>query len=287
MKPTRLTQMSAIAASATLCIGATHAAVVWQGADLADYYTGSNWVGGSAPTNGSTEDIVINNGTRADYEPGGIGDIVSNGTFTVSGTNSGWVTDNTNWSRFNGTTHVLNGGFIDRNAGGNLVFGSDNVGSGAGQTITLNVHGGSIETGGELWFGWTNAGTHNITVNISDGGSITSLGGGGASIFSWDAATFNFTGAGTVTAASQGVKVGANSAAGLTAGIWENQWAAGTLQFNGQSGLNGATFSDYFSTTGTNGSSTYTLTAVPEPSSAALLACGGLALTLRRRKQKS
>ena len=271
-----------ISCSLALASSASAATFVWDGANLGDFLTGSNWLDGVAPVNGdASNEITISNGTFADYNPGG--DFVSNGTFTVSGANSGWVTDDSNWSRFNGTVNVLNGGRIDRNSGGNLVFGSDNVASGS--TIDLTVNGGIVETNSELWFGWNTAGvTQNVNVNVSGGGSLTSFGGGGASIFAWDNVIFNFTGAGTITANNQGIKYGANSGAGLTAGTWENQWAAGTLRFNGLSGQDGETFSDYFSTTGTNGSTVYTLTAVPEPSVSALFGLGGLALILRRRK---
>ncbi len=60
---------------------------------------------------------------------------------------------------------------------------------------------------------------------------------------------------------------------------WEALWDANMLQFDGG---NSGSFSDHFTTSGTGAD--YTLTSVPEPSSAALLGLGGLALILRRRK---
>ena len=255
-------------ALASLGISAAQAAVTWSGADLADFATGSNWVGGAAPTN--TDDIIIDNGTRADYT-GSAGDFASNSTLTITGAGSGYFTNEGNWTRLNGTTTVT-AGTID--VAGTLVFGSDNIVTGS--TINLNLSGGSAQTGNELWFGWASAEVnHTINVNISNGGSLTSTGGGGASIWLWDDVTINFTGSGTIEAAGPGLKNGA----GLVS--WEDLWTAGDLQFNG---ANAGSFSDHFSTTGTNGTDTYTLTAVPEPSSTALLGLGGLALILRRRK---
>jgi hypothetical protein len=76
--------------------------------------------------------------------------------------------------------------------------------------------------------------------------------------------SINFTGAGTITVDHAGIYVltqdentGLYTAASKT---YEQLWADGILQANGLSGLDGAVFSDFFTTMGTLGSDNYKLT---------------------------
>ena len=86
--------------------------------------------------------------------------------------------------------------------------------------------------------------------------------------------------AGPVQWTMDGINEG-NSGTASAAGVYEFLWDEGILK---RGGANIGTFAENFTFTEDGGAGAGTLTAVPEPSSAALLGLGGLALIFRRRK---
>ncbi|NWK55009.1 PEP-CTERM sorting domain-containing protein [Verrucomicrobiaceae bacterium N1E253] len=159
-------------------------------------------------------------------------------------------------------------------------------------TTTIN-----IETGGTMtWENATSANSTRLFLGNQTAGStgIINLNGGdflGANLtefilgrndatglFNISAGTAEFGnlqfGSGTGTIDFTAGSTGSLTVTGYTQTDYETLWTDGNLTYGGaQSG----TFADNFSVSGS------TLTAVPEPSSAALLGLGGIALVLRRR----
>jgi len=308
-------------AVASMGITAVNAATfVWDNTSTdGEYTTDGNWDTPGTPS--STDQVTINNGDTVNFTPGGDHNIATGGSMSVAN-GSRWQTSAGNWSQIDGTLTLDNGTYI-RTAGGvadfgarttggittvsmangslleasDIRFGNKNFGSTA-STNNIFLTGGSslVARGNELWFGdpAATAGTYNVNMTINNG-SITALGGGGASWFLWGSTNgggtiggatpvgdnsyiVNFTGPGNITLGAAGLNIGTNGAAQSYLDLWN----AGILQANGS---NAGAFGDYFSVTGTPGTDNYILTSsVPEPSSAALLGLGGLALILCRRK---
>ena len=180
-------------------------------------------------------------------------------------------------------------------AGGAFILGSWR--SYEDQLIEISLtEGGKLENDGQLWFGaWgDNAPGLEVIVTINDG-SIDLTGGnkwdllgdgedaggpGNADLvfingFENDAPkdetyVINFTGPGSITVDSAGITNPTQTAndAGDPASYgdsfatllsYEDLWDKGILQANGLSGLDGANFADYFSTTGSSGADDYML----------------------------
>jgi hypothetical protein len=182
-------------------------------------------------------------------------------------------------------------------AGGILMFGSWR--SLEGQEIDINMtHGGKIINDGQIWFGADeeHAVNLNITMTINDG-SLDLTGGDnyptqndsnvvladwafwygtdqgdgngttGSGLAKNEQYAVNFTGPGSITVDSAGIWVYDEDSIGIWddhggAQTYEYLWSRGILQANGLSGLTGAIFGDYFSTTGTAGSDDYILTSL-------------------------
>ncbi len=267
-------------AVASLGISMAQAAITWNnaGGDL-EFTNATNWVGGVAPSD--SDDIIISNGDAVNYSPGG--DFGQNYTGTMTISNGSSINQSAgNWSRMSGN-YSLDSGHI-------LGMGSNNL-FGDGGNTTLSLANGSTIVGGGAEFQWMNngGGANGVQVALDGTSSITYTGGGGASWFLFTNAAgglgttnhvLNFTAAGgSISVGAAGIEYN-NDNIKLS---YEDLWNDGVIQINGSSS---GTFSDYFAVTGSNGSDGYTLTAiaVPEPSSAALLGLGGLALILRRRK---
>lgn len=179
-------------------------------------------------------------------------------------------------------------------SGGALILGSWR--SYDDQRIEISLtEGGRIENHGQLWFGaWgDNAPGLEVEVTINDGaidltggdsydlltGEEGDVGPGNADLvfingFDGEAKgesyIINFTGPGSITVDKSGILNAvatadpdndpANYGNTLTEKLtYEDLWNRGILQANGQSGLDGATFADYFSITGSLGADDYML----------------------------
>lgn len=161
-----------------------------------------------------------------------------------------------------GDTSVLNietGGLFDTSAatgnGQRLYLGNASTGTGI-----INLNGGTFDGSGltnEFVFGRSGA---TGTFNISDGTATFAAGP------TFTNGTVNFTTGST----------GSLTVTGQNQAYFESLFAAGNLTHNGSSS---GTFSDLFSVSGA------TLTAVPEPSSVALLGLGCLGLAFRRSRR--
>jgi len=182
------------------------------------------------------------------------------------------------------------------------IFSFAGISSYDGIDTEINLtNGGTIENDGILSFGWYDQSWENtkvaMTINdgsldLTGGNNIDFLGGaaGGAGnpdllfMRGWDEVngvpsgedySINFTGPGTIKVDESGIQVVKRT--GPTLGVdydfstilnlvtYEDLWNQGILQAHGFSGLDGNTFSDYFSVTGTSGLDGYILTSLVIP----------------------
>ncbi|MBA3484540.1 MAG: hypothetical protein H0T51_22275 [Pirellulales bacterium] len=198
------------------------------------------------------------------------------------------------WTRWNGDLTLDNGtldrGFIPAGttvSGGALIFGTWN--SRDNQQIDVNItNGGRLENDGQVWFGAGEdhgAGLEvamtidNGTVDLTGGDNFPLIGVGGPEadltfFYDYDELApapkdeqyaINFTGPGSITVDDSGIAIYRQDALGnFDVGLktYQNLWDLGILQANGLSGLDGATFGSYFTTTGTLGANNYTLTSL-------------------------
>lgn len=268
----------------TICGAAAAAPVTWTGATDSAWETGTNWDTGSAPILDGTDNGFISNGDTVTYNPGP--DLVVNAgsTLTIDG-GSTWQQTPTNWSQINGGTLVLDNGTFTRTGGGNLVLAFND---GDDATVSLD-NGSAINLGGELWFGHTSAVTNQvISLTIGGGSSINATTPGAVGLWFWDTDAagndFNLNFVSGTEVSSVNARVGRRSVAagGSNAVTWETLWDEGILTIDGG---NAGVFSDHFVTSGTAGTSDYSIQSipVPEPGSLALLGLGGLAVLRRRR----
>jgi hypothetical protein len=157
-------------------------------------------------------------------------------------------------------------------------------------TSTWNINGGTVDGSGAsgngttFWLGNEAGSTGVINMNSGtfDGSGFTSFlfgRNGGVGILNLAGGTFSIGSAPTIGGSDRlnftTGSTGSFDVTGWTQTDYEALWNSGNLTVNG--GQTGD-FSDNFQVTGS------TLTTVPEPSSAALLGLGGIALILRRRK---
>ncbi len=256
-----------ILAAASLSIGSLQAAtVIWTGADNNVFNQVNNWSEGGVPGVGTgavdlvNDLFVISNGdtvsgTSPSFNMNLKSGLTINGGSTLSLTASNWT------KILNGSTMTVDNGTYVRDSGNRLEIDGSSLVAKNNAVIT-----GTFATS-------TNT-TGLLNVKVSSTVTIS-----GDSVFTFDyyqidsTSVVNFTGAGTM--------VGSLNAVGGTT-TWESYYALGRLKFDNANPV--GLFSDNFSTTGTVGTVGYTLTAVPEPSSTALLGLGGLALILRRCK---
>lgn len=204
------------------------------------------------------------------------------------------------WTQLDLTALIIDGGTFSRigegpgDGGGALIFGSwqgdDTFDSPVAPIDYLDTkieikNGGRFENTGELWFGsWEDLPPNGsrIIMEINDGtldltgGDIPaddSAPGSGDLVFSnkygddeFDKPTFaiNFTGPGQIIVDEAGIINRYVDDIGVWQEIeptsYQSLWDAGILQANGQSGIDGATFDDYFSVTGQPEQNDYTLT---------------------------
>lgn len=261
-------------AVASLGMGAAAAATVTWDGDVSGgiWDTATNWDSNTVPAWG--DDIVINT-TNGSVEYQGVnGDYNPLTSLTV--TNTALTNNYAGWQRSNGTIIFDNSSLVGN---GNIM--AVNYEQQGAMSWTLQ-NGSSFSSNGEFWMGPNNATqTGNTTISIDGTSNITLTGGGGASLFLWNAAashTINFEGTGGfLSVGAAGIEYNNDN----TKLSFEDLWDAGVLTRNG--GQVG-TFAENFVESGSNGSDGYTVTAIPEPSSTALIGLAGLALILRRRK---
>ena len=240
---------------------------------------------------------------------------VSAGTLLISGTIANSTTVNVNTGTLNytngtawgaGQTVNVNGGTFKNNGGnfgGTLAFNSGTVGGtnlsgvalsiGAGQTLSPGNSPGTINTGSETW---ANAGTYLWEINAL---ATSAVPGSEGADPGWDFA--NIGGTLSITAGVNQFNLNVDSLLALN--NWDNtgtyQWriataSGGVLGFNANVfNINTSAFSDQnsiaggtFSVSNVGNDIFLNYTAIPEPSTYAMLIGGlGLLAFLRRRSK--
>ncbi|WP_346189454.1 PEP-CTERM sorting domain-containing protein [Rubritalea halochordaticola] len=265
--------------------------------------TASNWDNGlpgsgndgSISTDGELGNISIANGgssVTVTHTGGTIGDpndeITNYRDFSISTSGGGsltWQVDGGNYSEFrvftigSGVTlNVTDGILAGSGTGGTrLQVASGAVANITGGTFsgmgfwadgsTINLLGGTIDNlVSNTVIRTYNGGTLNIGGDFSINGMASTAVGNNNNFFTGSEWTIAADWTGSMT----------NEAWGRTE--WVTEIESTTLTVGGVQ-INDSNFDDYFTVNGTG-----TLTAIPEPSSSALLGLGGLALIMRRRK---
>ena len=172
--------------------------------------------------------------------------------------------------------NITNGGRIETE--GKMVWGNPDLADGdptsghnPGIGMNMTINDGTLDlTGGNLYddfFGQAN-GEIVFFYEWNDDPNLPAPG-----LPKNEDYNLNFTGPGSVIV-DTGIFVVEQDSAGVflpkgglqpdlfTSNTYEDLWALGILQANGQSGMTGATFGDYFTTTGTAGMENYTLTSL-------------------------
>jgi hypothetical protein len=200
------------------------------------------------------------------------------------------------WTEWDGDL-TLDNGALDRGftPGGSVVSGGAFIlGSWRtriNQQIDVNVkNGGMLKNDGQLWFGAgeDQASGLEVTMTINNGHldltggdnyPVIGLGGPEADlIFFYDydegavdpapkneQYAINFTGPGSITVDHSGIAIyRQDETLNFDIGVktYQDLWGLGILQANGVSGLDGASFGQYFSVSGTSGSDNYKLTSL-------------------------
>ena len=196
------------------------------------------------------------------------------------------------WTEMDGDLTLDNGTFKrtfttpgSTEAGGALIFGSWR--SFEGQKIRINIsNGGRIENDGQCWYGAGEDQGIGLDVAMTiNNGHLDLTGGGnqpmtglveGDMTFFYDydetgAAqknekySVNFKGAGSITVDEDGIYIVRQDEfgnwSGLTKASYEDMWNAGILRSHGISGIDGSTFGNFFTVTGTVGAADYKVTA--------------------------
>jgi len=198
------------------------------------------------------------------------------------------------WTEWDGDL-TLDGGTLKRTNGGGgtsgaVLFGSWQTGDTPNHQIDVTItNGGRIENTGFLLFGCWNDPAPGLSVHMTiDNGSIDLTGGdvytlndsssqnadlhffygtvNDTGVPKGESYVINFTGPGTLTVDRAGIRVhniGANFETWVDeAKTYEDLWAMGILRANGESGLTGASFGNFFNVSGTLGQDDYTLTSL-------------------------
>lgn len=270
--------------------------LIWTAGSGGEFKDAENWRPRIDPD--EADHLVINNGSKVDFQiapekqyQAGVDFIISSeGSLLIDGNGSEWTTDETNWSYVGGRLVVKNSGVFKRAAkSGNLIFGFDPLSKGS-ETTEVLVDGGVISSSNEVWFGHENGAKSRTKLTLKRGGKFSAIGGEGAAVFVWKNALLeiNFLGEGVIEVGAAGLKYGGNSAEALNAGRFENLWKSGLLTYRGS---NKGNFDDHFTVSGTNGESTYTLTAKQQGSNkkselgSALISIGNMKILLMSDKE--
>ena len=294
-KTMKLKLITGLAISALSLTVANATTIVWAGGS-GDFATGGNWVGGTAPNLNNTDVAQISAGT-ATYNVGA-------GDLNVIGANSGVDVNGGNYTQTAGNWVDIRGGATLSISSGGTFSGMNNLrlrGVG-GNSATHTVNNGTINSNGLVLddvqtLNVSNGSTLNIngTVDINNAG-ILNLAGSTASFNNLNLLTYggqfgqlNLNSGQLNVSNSFSTVAGAyvNFSTGSTGVMFIDGTdiaAAEALITGGNFGINGAadtTVANYKLTT--NGAGV-NIELTPEPSSAALLGLGGLALILRRRK---
>lgn len=203
------------------------------------------------------------------------------------------------WTQWDGKKLTLDNGTFRRTAdravgstGGAMIWGSWR--SFTGQVIDIDIkNGGRFENDGQMWFGTPGDNAVQLNVNVTVNNGHLDLTGGNSFTLDNDGALFmtsdltfvygfdtgalgpknesyviNFTGAGSITVDQGGIWVAEEVDAGVYTPestqlkSYQDLWNRGILRANGQSGQSGATFSNFFSVTGSPGQENYKLTSL-------------------------
>jgi hypothetical protein len=253
--------------------------------------------GGTRIIIGSAATVAYDeNGTIGDFRVKQGSDLViQDGATWTQNTKATWPENL--WTEMDLSNLVLDNGtfrragFVPGEGGGALIFGSwkgdDNFGNPSTpppQVINIPItNGGGIENEGQLWFGsWGSAPEGIVVAMTIDDGSLDLTGGDVPGVGDEADAdlvftlldttapdfSINFTGPGSITVDKSGIiaPVGTTDAEGtvswsnLSPITYEELWDLGILQANGLSGLDGATFAENFTVTGSLGADDYVLT---------------------------
>ncbi len=272
------------ALAALLTIGAANAAVSWTGVTdgTGDIETATNWTGDVLPATGVEVGTITDTSVQFTAQQPASMTISFDGTTSLKNNQNGAVRIGNSAYTFNDTSS-----FDVRGADGNrdvMVWGR---GADGGSTMIWNSTGtigglNDLRLGNntaQLGFITQNAGLFEIgdTLQMKFGSTFTMAGGlleaDNLVIDNTDGAddVLNF-----VTTGTGGTMSFRNGGADYTS-VLEAFITAGDIRINGAA----ATTADF--NVSFDGSET-SITVVPEPSSAALLGLGGLALIMRRRK---
>ncbi|MBO4227924.1 autotransporter domain-containing protein [Bradyrhizobium neotropicale] len=179
--------------------------------------TGSSWTNTRELYVGSSGagTLTIRNGGAVNNLNGQIGYVAgSRGTVTVDGPGSSWAnTGELNvGSSGTGTLNIQNGGTVTSNPGATRGLASIGFSSGSSGAVTVDGAGSSWTNGGLLFVG--NVGTGTLT--IQNGGTVSSLVGGGLGYAAGSNGTATVTGAGSSWTNSFALFVGYGGTGTLT-----------------------------------------------------------------------
>lgn len=233
-------------ATATLFTASAHAVTITS-VGSGDYQVGSTWDGATVP--GPTDDAVITGGNV----------LTSSANIFVGNAFQG--------GGGTGSVTVENGSLT----GGELGLAFFRTGA-TPSTASLNIGSAGSVTLNQVWVGAATgeapANQNDVSINFTgDGGSLSVLTGFNSPAES--GGTFRLT---------------SNNVTAFSVVTFEDLWNQGFLTNDGESGLTGAIFSENFALSQVGDDVNDTITAIPEPSSLALLGLGGLMVARRRRK---
>ena len=253
-----------LSALAGLSLTTAQAAVVWDGGVTGSWNTTTNWNPDGLP--GSADDVTISNAAVT----------MNEGNFNI---NSLSLIN----SSLDGIDSGTNGAVIRWTNGGTVfnIDGTSNLGTADDffdmRGVTLNFDSGAKADLGT----WEFKDSSKIRFDLADGGFTTINGGRlktehAANLYTWEVDMADYTGgAGTITLLDFATNNG--NLVDMTSALFDT----GTRSvLNAGTTYAGSTLSWNESLLAVE----LNITAVPEPSSAALLGLGGLALILRRRK---